>query len=150
VLYPSNAEDKMQPSAPIVNVTGNDNVVSVGQIGGITARTVTIIEQPLKPELRILVREDSVLPDGSHVLKLKAEVRSPITPGLLAVQIAEKGIKDVQIMPEPVGGIAAGMMMRNYMIGPEFFSAEIPSPRGRYDITITTQTATNIQFAAGF
>jgi hypothetical protein len=54
------------PTPPIspVNITGDDNVVSIGQIGGITARTV--INQAVKPELRIVSRQGVDNPDGSH------------------------------------------------------------------------------------
>jgi hypothetical protein len=149
IFLKSIAVAEAQESSSPVNVTGNDNVVSVGQIGGITARTVTVIEQALRPEFRILAREDKDLPDGSHQVSLRGDVVSPITPGLLALQIQAADLKNVQIMPPPVGGVSS-MTMRNVRRGSNFYSTEIPSPRGEYNIVITTGMPTEIGLAASF
>jgi hypothetical protein len=42
---------------PQVSISGGGNVVSIGQIGGITAKIVTI-NPPLKPELRIIEKSE--------------------------------------------------------------------------------------------
>lgn len=46
------AEAQSAPTSQ-VTISGGDNVVSVGQVGGVTARSVTI-NLPIKPEFRIL------------------------------------------------------------------------------------------------
>jgi hypothetical protein len=137
------------PTPSSVNIIGSDNVVSVGQIGGITARVVTVITPPLAPELRILGRQDVENPDGSHTVAIKTQVVSPVAPGLLAIQVQAEGLKSVAIMPPAVGGVST-MMKRNVRQGPNFYSAEIPSPRGEYDIGITTERPSGIRLDASF
>jgi hypothetical protein len=141
--------DSVAQDSPAVNVTGNDNVVSVGQIGGITARTVTIVEQALRPEFRILQRQDSDMPDGSHVVALLGDVKSPITPGLLVIEIQASNLRNVTILPPPTGGVST-MSLRNKIVTANSFHAEIPAPRGQYVITIATAKATDISLGASF
>jgi hypothetical protein len=147
---PPNAGPPALPTQtpPPVTITGGDNVVSIGQIGGITARTVTV-NPPLKPELRILGREDSDAPDGTHTAVIRTEVVSPISPGLLVLQIQAQDIKNVSVMPPPTGGVST-MNMRNVRKGPNFFSAEIPGPRGQYIITVITAHPTDVRLDASF
>lgn len=146
----SSTKDAPAATPPPVNITGGDNVVSVGQIGGITAREVTVINPPTVPELRILSREDINNPDGSHTVILRTQVASPITPGLLIIQIQADGmIKDVHILPPAVGGVST-INLRNVRRGSNYYYAEIPSPRGEYDIAITTAQRSNISLAASF
>jgi hypothetical protein len=110
----------------------------------------TIINPPTVPELRILDRKDIDNPDGSHTVVLKTQVASPITPGLLLIQIRTEGlIKAVAIAPPLVEGISM-ITLRNVRRGPNYYYAEIPSPRGEYDITITTAQRSNISLAASF
>jgi hypothetical protein len=135
-------------TAPGVTITGGDNVVSVGQIGGITARVVNI-NPPMNPELRILGKSEKDNTDGSHTAYIQTEVSSPITPGLLSVQIDAEGILNVSIAPPPTNGFSA-IEMRNVSRGPSRFSAEIPSPRGKYDIVVTTRFAVPINLSASF
>jgi hypothetical protein len=137
------------PTPPIspVNITGGDNVVSIGQIGGITARTV--INQAVKPELRIVSRQGVDNPDGSHTEVIKTEVAAPFAPGLLIIQIQANGLKAVSIMPPPTNGVST-MNKRNVRLGSNFYTAEIPSPRGQYDIAVTTERAGDIKLDAAF
>ena len=132
-----------------VTITGGDNVVSVGQIGGITARTVTVINPPVTPEMRILGRQDVDNPDGSHTSVIKTQVAAPFTPGLLIIQIQADGLKDVRILPPPVGGVSS-INLRNVRRFANSYSAEIPSPRGEYDISVTTDRPSDIRLAASF
>lgn len=136
------------PAAPQVTITGGDNVVSVGQIGGITARVVTI-NPPLRPEFRILDKSDLVNPDGTHVITITGSVASPITPGLLILQMQAPGIRDVNVMAEPVGGVSM-TNLRNVRKAPGFYSAEIPSPRGQYIITVVTVGTSDVELDASF
>jgi len=133
---------------PQVVISGGDNVVSFGQIGGITARVVTI-NPPTNPELRILGRTETDNPDGSRMVTIKTEIASPITPGLMVVQIGAQGLKDVRIMPPIVGG-GSTMILRNVRRGNDSYSAEIPSPRGQYDIFVQTMRPTEIHLNATF
>jgi len=135
-------------SPPPVTITGGDNVVSIGQIGGITARTVTI-NPPNVPELQILSRDETDNPDGSHTVHIKTQVVSPITPGLLLIKISAHQILNVSIMSPPVDG-ASTMMMRNGRSSPNAYSAEIPAPRGQYDIAVRTASRTDVRLDASF
>jgi hypothetical protein len=135
-------------SAPQVNISGGDNVVSIGQIGGITARVVTI-NPPMRPELRILEKSEIDNSDGSRTVIIKTEVASPITPGSLIIGVRADGILNVQIFPGSVNGTST-IDMRNVIRGTESFSAEIPSPRGQYAIVVQTNKPTNIQLDASF
>jgi hypothetical protein len=130
---------------PPVNISGGDNVVSIGQIGGITARIVTI-NPPMRPELRILEKSEIDNPDGTHTVIIKTKVASPITPGLLVVQIDAVGIRNVSIIPPPINGVS-GIELRNVR---RTYSAEIQSPRGQYDIVIQTNSAAPISLNATF
>ena len=96
------AEDAASP----VTVSGNDNVVSVGQIGGITARVVTIYQDALNPEFLILSRQDIVNKDGAITVILDGEVKSSITPGLLIIQIETNNLINAHIASAPVNGIS--------------------------------------------
>jgi hypothetical protein len=135
-------------SPPQITISGGDNVVSVGQIGGITARVVTI-NPPLQPELRILGKSEIVNPDGSHTVTIRTEVASPITPGLLAVQIDADGIQRVSIAPPAINGVSM-MQLRNVRREQNYYSAEIPAPRGQYVITVQTSSAVPITLNATF
>jgi hypothetical protein len=133
---------------PQITISGGDNVVSVGQIGGITARVVTI-NPPMKPELRIIGRTETDNQDGSHTVTIKTEVASPITPGLLIVQIRARGIRRVMIVPPSISGFSS-IQLRNVSGSDSFYSAEIPSPNGQYDISVQTSAPTEIQLNATF
>jgi hypothetical protein len=135
-------------SQPQMTINGGDNVVSIGQIGGITARVVTI-NPPLQPELRILGKSEMVNPDGSHTVTIRTEVASPITPGLLAVRINADGLHRVSIAPPPINGVSM-MQLRNVRHEQNSYSAEIPAPRGQYEITVQTMSAVPITLNATF
>ena len=136
------------PAAPQVAITGGDNVVSVGQIGGITARVVTI-NPPLQPEFRILNKTERVNPDGRHEITITGSVASPFMPGLLTLQIQAPGIRDVNVVSTPVGGISM-TNLRNVRRAPGFYSVEIPSPQGRNIITVVTVGTSDIEVNASF
>ena len=142
------AQTTIGGAQPPVSISGGDNVVSIGQIGGITARIVTI-NPPMHPELRILEKSEIDNPDGTHTVIIKTEVASPITPGLLVVQIDAVGIRNVSIIPPPINGVS-GIALRNVRRNPNSFSAEIQSPRGQYDIVIQTNSAAPISLNATF
>ncbi len=133
---------------PHVNISGGENVVSIGQIGGITARVVNI-NPPLQPELRILEKAEVNNPDGSHTVTIKTQVASPITPGLLIVQIDAIGLQRVSIAPPALNGVSM-MKLRNVRREQNSFSAEIPAPRGQYDIVVKTNSAVPITLNATF
>jgi hypothetical protein len=145
---PAQTQTTTGDTQPQVIISGGDNVVSIGQIGGITAKIVTINE-PLKPELRIIEKSEINNPDGTHTVTIKTEVASPITPGLLAVQIDAVGIRNVRIVPPPTDGFSA-IQLRNVRRNQNSYSAEIPSPRGQYDIMIHTNSAVPISLNATF
>jgi len=134
---------------PPVMINGGDNVVSIGQIGGITAKVVNINPPPPAPELQVLSRIDAVNPDGSYTTNISTQVASPITPGLLVINIAADGLLGVSITPPPVDGVSA-MSLRNVRRSDNAYSAEIPSPRGQYDITVRTRSKADITLNAMF
>jgi hypothetical protein len=141
-------ESKSAPGSPPVTISGGDNVVSIGQIGGITARTVTI-NPPMNPELRIIGKTDVDNPDGSRTITVETEVASPITPGLMIIQVGAAGLQQVSIAPPPTNGVAM-IQMRNIRRNDNSFSAEIPSPRGKYNISIQTKAQVPIRLNASF
>ncbi len=134
---------------PPVTVTGGDNVVSVGQIGGVTAREVTINNLPIKPEFRILERNDVENPDGTHTVTITGTVASPIAPGLLFLQIQAAGMQDAKVMAAPVGRLSTANV-RNVRTEPGFYSTEIPSPHGDYIITVVTAGTHDVKLNASF
>jgi hypothetical protein len=142
------AQTTVGGAQPPVSISGGGNVVSIGQIGGITARIVTI-NPPMRPELRILERSEIDNPDGTHAVIIKTEVASPITPGLLVVQIDAAGIRNVSIFPPPINGVSS-IDLKNVRRNINSFYAEIQSPRGRYDIVIQTNSAVPIDLNATF
>ncbi len=140
--------DKSVQGSPSVTISGGENVVSIGQIGGITARVVTI-NPPMNPELRITGKTQTDNPDGSSTVLIDAEVASPITPGLMILDIDAAGIQHVGIAPPPTDGFSV-IEMRNVRRGENSFSAEIPSPRGKYMISVQTKTRVPISMNASF
>jgi hypothetical protein len=151
-VHPGSAVAQGSPttggSQPQVTISGGDNVVSFGQIGGITARVVTI-NPSRRPELRILGKSEMVNSDGSHAVTIRTEVASPITPGLLAVRINADGLERVSIAPPPVNGVSM-MQLRNVRHEQNSYSAEIPAPRGQYEIIVQTRSAVPIALNATF
>ena len=137
------------PAAPQVTITGGDNVVSVGQVGGITAREVTINNPATRPEFRVLGRKDVTNSDGTHTVSIIGAVASPIAPGLLSLQIHASGMRDANVMAAPVGGISM-TNLRNVRKEPGLYSAEIPSPRGEYIITVVTAGMSDVKLSASF
>jgi hypothetical protein len=138
-----------QSQTPYVNITGGDNVVSIGQINGITARVVDI-NPPITPELRIIGTTETDNSNGTHTVNIETEVVVPFAPlGLLAIQVNANGLQNAMIAPPAVGGISS-MQLRNRFMNDTYFTAEIPSPRGRYIISITTAKPTEIKLSASF
>ena len=138
----------LNENQPQVVINGGGNVVSIGQIGGITAKIVNI-NPPLQPELRILGRMETVNPDGSHSVSIKTEVASLITPGLLIIRVDAAGLQDVSIVSAPINGVSM-TQKRNVQRFQNSYSAEIPTPRGQYDIVVKTSYAVPISLSAEF
>ena len=144
------AQAQAPPSAvPRVTITGGNNVVSVGQIGGITAREVTINNPPVRPQFRILGKTDVTNPDGTHTVTITGTVASPITPGLLFLQIHAAGMRNASVMAAPVDGVSM-TGLRNVRRLPGLYSAEIPSPHGNYIITVVTVGTPDVKLSASF
>jgi len=140
------AQTTISGAKPQVDISGGDNVVSIGQIGGITARVVNI-NPPAHPELRILGKTETDNPDGSHTVTIKTEVASPTTPGLLSLQINSAGIQSVNIITP--NGVSM-VNLQNKRWNENLFYAEIPGPGGQYDIIIRTASAVPISLNAQF
>lgn len=142
-------ESNHSPNAATpITINGGDNVVSVGQIGGITARIVNITP-PDRPEFRILSKSEEVNQDGSRSIKLEGEVVSPITPGLLELKISGAELLGVRVTSAPVNGVST-TNLRNVRSGPSEYSVEIPAPRGRYQIEVKTMSLSPIAVSASF
>jgi hypothetical protein len=136
------------PSAKdAVNITGNNNVVSLGQTGGITAGTY--INQALQPALKLVDQHDTINADGTHTTTFEIEVVSQLTPAFLAIDVAAQGIIGAQIMSPPVGGTSA-MTLRNVRRSSTNYHAELTSPRGRYAITVQTASQTPVKLEYQF
>jgi hypothetical protein len=67
----------------------------------------------------------------------------------LIVEIRADGMKSANITAEPIGGVSM-TQKRNVRSGPNFYSAEIPSPRGAYIITVETTKLTKVYLDASF
>jgi hypothetical protein len=125
-----------------VNISGNNNVVSFGQTGGVTAGTY--INQAPQPALKLLGQRDTINADGTHTTTFEIEVVSQLTPAFLAIDIAAQGILGAQIMPPPVGGVST-MALRNVRRSPTNYHAELTSPRGRYAVMVQTSSQTPVK-----
>jgi hypothetical protein len=138
------AQDKNEnPSAKdAVNITGNNNVVSLGQTGDITAGTY--INQAPQPALKLVDQRDTINADGTHTTTFEIEVVSQLTPAFLAIDVSAQGIVGAQITPPPVGGVST-MMLRNVRRSSTNYHAELTSPRGRYAITVETAFQTPVK-----
>jgi hypothetical protein len=122
---------------PGLNVTGNNNVVTVGVIAG------TYINQAPQPELKLVEQNDVINADGTHTTTFTVEVVSQLTPSFLAIDLAATGILDANIVPPPVGGVST-MILRNVRRSSTSYHAELTSPRGRYFVTVHTQSQTPV------
>jgi hypothetical protein len=143
VEHPAMAEEPPKTNnPPPVSVSGNNNVVSIGQTGGVTAGTY--INQVPQPELKLIEQKDVVNPDGTHTTTFTVDVVSQLTPAYLAIEIEAQGILSAGIMPPPTGGVAM-MQLRNVRRSPEAYHAEMTSPRGRYFVTVSTIAQTPIK-----
>ncbi len=153
LIRPINAQTPSEPppitngEKPPVHVIGNNNVVSVGQTGGVTAGTY--INQVPQPELRLIDQKDEINSNGTHTTTFTVEVASQITPAFLAIDIAAQGIISANIMPPPVGGVST-MMLRNVRRSPTDYHAELTSPRGRYFVSVQTRGQTPIRLSYQF
>src|SRR5262245_52626090 len=86
--------------------------------------------------------------DGSHTVSIETEVASPVTPGLLRVQIEAGGIRNADI-DRPIGGVST-MQLRNVIRTSNSYSAELSAPYGRYNINVLTNSAVPITLSARF
>jgi hypothetical protein len=139
--------DKSKASDAGVSITGSNNVVSVGQTGGVTAGTY--INQVPQPKLELIDQRDNINPDGTHTTTFTVEVVSELTPSFLAIDISAQGILGTQIMPPSQGGVAM-MSLRNVRRSQTNYHAELTSPRGRYFVSVHTQGQTPVQLTYQF
>lgn len=139
------AGDRDEPHLPDVKVGGANNVVSVGQAGGVTAGTY--VNQAVQPELRLLEQRDVVNSDGSHTTTFVVEVVAQVTPGVVVFDITADGILNVSIMPPPKGGVAS-INRSNVLRSHSHYHAELSAPRGRYIVSVQTggQTAVKLNY----
>jgi rRNA processing protein Gar1 len=118
-----------------VTINGNDNVVSFGQSGGITAGTY--IDQA-KAELKLLGQKDQDNPDGSHTAVFAVGIEAPFTPGKLSIEVHADGLVGVSILPPAVGGIVT-MQKYNVRQTSNSYSTDIPAPSKQYEISVQTK-----------
>lgn len=134
--------NEASPPKEPVNIAGNNNVVSVGQKGGVTAGVY--VNQVHQPTLKLLDQHDAINADGSHTTTFEVEVVSQVTPAFLAVDIAAEDIIEIIIRPPSVGGISI-MSLKNVQRSSIHYHAELSSPRGRYTITVQTGSQTPVK-----
>jgi hypothetical protein len=122
-------ETKSYKSA--ILVTGTGNAVSAGAS-----------PHPIKaPELQILGQREADNADGSHTVCIPVEVVADNAPGLLALHVIVDGLISADL---------AHAQVRNARQGNNFFSADIPSPAGLYELTIQMAGRSHIQLNAHF
>jgi hypothetical protein len=125
-----------------VTITGSDNIISVGQSGGVTARTY--VNNAPNPELKIESDNDTSNPDGTHTRVVRLRVVSPYAPGQLLLRAEAIGITSGDIHPVDTGQIHFGQELTS-----DAFSVEVSSPVGRYDLVVNTpqRRPLNIRYA---
>lgn len=141
--------EESEKSASKIEVNGGENVISIGQIGGITAKNVLINSSTPEPKLQIKSRNEIINNDGSFSVNIDAMVISKLTPGLMKINISAFNIIDVRIMTPSIDGVST-IVMHNVHKSSNHFSAEIPGPHGQYNIFVRTASKTNIELDATF
>jgi hypothetical protein len=76
-------------------------------------------------------------------------IEAPFSPGKLTVQVQADGLLGVDVFPPAVGGVIT-MEKRNVRKGPNFYSADIPSPGNQYEIIVRTKAKTPIGLGYSF
>jgi hypothetical protein len=116
--------------SPIL-VTGTGNAVSAG-----------VAPHPIKaPELQILGQREADNADGSHTVCIPVEVVADSPPKMLALHVIVDGLISAELSHAEV---------KNARQGNNFFSADIPSPAGLYELTIQMAERSHIQLNAHF
>jgi hypothetical protein len=109
----------------MILVTGTGNAVSAG-----------VSPHPIKaPELQILGQREADNADGSHTVCIPVEVVADSAPKVLALHVIVDGLISAEL------GRAEGS---------NFYSADIPSPAGLYELTIQMAQRSHIQLNAHF
>ena len=88
-------------------------------------------------------------PDGSYSTLIDVEVVAPFTPGNLGIQVQADGLLDAGIMAAPKNGVSM-TNLRNVFRNANSYSAEVPSPYGRYTISVHTRAESPINLASHF
>jgi hypothetical protein len=116
---------------PPILVTGTGNAVSA-----------CVAPHPIKaPELKILGQREADNADGSHTVCIPVEVVAEGSPKVLALHVIVDGLISASLSHAEV---------RNTRQGNNFFSAEVPSPAGLYELTIQMAERSHIQLNAHF
>ncbi len=116
--------------SPIL-VTGTGNAVSA-----------SISPHPIKaPELQILGQCEADNADGSHTVCIPVEVVAENPPQMMALHVIVDGLIRAELTHAQV---------RNARQGNNFFSADIASPAGLYELTIQMSQRSHIQLNAHF
>ncbi len=116
---------------PPILVTGSGNAISAN-----------VAPHPIKaPELQILGQREADNADGSHTVCIPVEVIADTAPKRLALHVIVDGL---------ISASLARAEVRNARQGNNFFSAEIPSPAGLYELTIQMAGRSHIQLNAHF
>jgi hypothetical protein len=116
--------------SPIL-VTGTGNAISAGAA-----------PHPIKaPELQILGQREADNADGSHTVCIPVEVVADSPPKMLALHVIVDGLISAELSHAEV---------KNARQGNNFFSADIPSPAGLYELTIQMAERSHIQLNAHF
>ncbi len=116
--------------SPIL-VTGTGNAVSA-----------SVSPHPIKaPELKILGQREADNADGSHTVCIPMEVVADTAPQVMALHVIVDGLISAELSHAEV---------RNARQGNNFFSADIASPAGLYELTIQMAQRSHIQLNAHF
>lgn len=125
------------------SVAGNDNVVSINQRGGITARNV--INQAPRPELVLLSDSWLQKDDGNFRKVVRVGIESPYAVGQLLLEATASDIVNGDIHPVDVAQIQFGSNIADTK-----YYVEVQNPTGRYDIVIDTKKKGPVQLTYAF
>jgi hypothetical protein len=116
---------------PPILVTGTGNAISA-----------TVAPHPIKaPELQILGQREADNGDGTHTVCIPVEVVAEGSPKVLALHVIVDGL---------ISASLAQAKVTNARQGNNFYSADIPSPAGLYEITLQIAQRSHIQLNAHF
>ena len=116
---------------PPILVTGSGNAVSA-----------TVAPHPIMaPELQILGQREADNADGTHTVCIPLEVVAETSPRVLALHVIVDGL---------ISASVANADVKNARQGNNFFSADIPSPAGLYELTLQIAERSHIQLNAHF